>query len=78
MLELPHLCLPDRLRERREDESLLRGRGRITRAWLPVDPCCCGPCDYIGLIRADGNQRIHWHAEGGISVSAPPHYWNDP
>lgn len=77
-LELSHLGLPDRLCQRREDERLLRGRGGITRAWLPVDPCCCGPCEYIGLIQSYGAQAIHWQAAGGIEVSAPPHADNDP
>jgi len=44
MIDAPQLWLPDRLRERREDERLLRavGRGGVSRRWMPGYPCCCG------------------------------------
>ncbi len=44
MIYTPHLWLPDRLRERREDERLLRGRGGMSRRWMPGYPCCCDTC----------------------------------
>ncbi len=53
-LALPTLWLPDRLRQRREDERLLRGRGGVSQRWMPGYPCCCGeeyPCDFC----IDGN-----------------------
>lgn len=40
MINAPHLWLPDRLRQRREDERLM-APGR-TRRWMPGYPCCCG------------------------------------
>ena len=41
MIHTPQLWLPDRLRQRREDERLLRGRGGLSRRWMPGQPCCC-------------------------------------
>ncbi len=37
----PQLWLPERLRQRREDERLLRDRGGMSRRWMPGYPCCC-------------------------------------
>lgn len=42
MIHTPQLWLPDRLRQRREDERLMRGRGGLSRRWMPGYPCCCG------------------------------------
>lgn len=43
MIETPQLWLPDRLRQRREDERLMRQAGLgWQRRWMPQNPCCCG------------------------------------
>ena len=47
MIETPQLWLPDRLRQRREDERLMRLAGLgWQRRWMPQNPCCCEqwPC----------------------------------
>lgn len=40
MIHTPQLWLPERLRQRREDERLLRGKGGVSRRWMPGYPCC--------------------------------------
>ncbi len=42
------LWLPERLRQRRDDERLLRGRGGISRRWMPGHPFCCAADAWCG------------------------------
>ncbi len=67
----PQLWLPERLRQRREDERLLRGRGGISRRWMPGYPCCCVPCSrsQFGLI---DNENFGWqiHQQGKHGMRA--------
>ena len=60
MIEIPQLWLPDRLRQRREDERLMRQAGLgWQRRWMPQNPCCCGKtCDVCANSKAPNNMQV--------------------
>lgn len=84
-IHTPQLWLPDRLRQRREDERLLKqllpGRGGVSRRWMPGQPCCCDSvtCDNCAL---PAPRQIQVTITGVVTASGIDcpncgSYWND-
>ncbi len=72
MIQRPQLWLPDRLRQRREDERLLRGRGGVSRRWMPGYPCCCKEeCDLFIDLFGRSDVGDDWSVSSGTwSISS--------